>query len=102
MRGVSLIIMAAVAGQPAPGVYCGSDGGGLISVGPAPGEIGIDGQDCQGGRVTGGKLKDARCYTNSFTDRGSPYETDLVVREDGSLGHADMVFRRLKPGEMCR
>ncbi|QGY03249.1 hypothetical protein MMSR116_16175 [Methylobacterium mesophilicum SR1.6/6] len=100
MRSLAILALVAATGLPAPGTYCaaGPEGGAPIFVGPAPGEISIDGEECHGALVTGGQLRAARCFTNSFSDRGSPYVTDFLLREDGTLRHADTEYRRLQGG----
>lgn len=103
MRSLAILAIVAATGLPAPGTYCaaGPEGGLPIFVGPGPGEVSIDGEDCHGARVVAGQLRAARCFTNSASDRGSPYTTDFLLREDGTIRHADTEYRRLAPGSLC-
>lgn len=81
--------------RPAPGWYCPDNGGLPIAIDvPKPGGALIDGMDCYGTRYAHGKIRGAKCFGNHFADKGSPYETDLFVREDGSLAHDGQTFRR--------
>ncbi len=101
MRSLAILALVASTGLPAPGTYCAIEGGAPIFVGPGPGAISIDGEDCHGALVAGGQLRATRCFTNSVSDRGGPYVTDFLLREDGTIRHADTEYRRLAPGRMC-
>lgn len=81
--------------RPAPGWYCPVGGAGHpigIDV-PRRGSAGIDGMECHAVSYRHGKLRGARCFGNHRDDAGSPYSTDLHVREDGSLAHDGTTFR---------
>lgn len=81
--------------RPAPGWYCPSDGSNPIAIDvPRRGSAGIDGMECHGTSYRNGKMKGARCFGNHYADEGSPYETDLFVREDGTLAHDGKTYRK--------
>ncbi|AMB45055.1 hypothetical protein [Methylobacterium sp. AMS5] len=88
--------------RPAPGWYCPVGSGLPIAIDvPRRGSAGIYGMECHAVSYRHGKIRGARCFGNHNADMGSPYETDLFVREDGSIAHDGQTFRRQEGGRLC-
>ncbi|MCJ2057299.1 hypothetical protein MKL09_12115 [Methylobacterium sp. J-048] len=88
----------AAAAQPAPGRYC-APGLPDITVGPAPGTLGIDLMDCRGAVYVGGQVTAPHCYGISGAE--VPYDTDLAVEPGGDLIHDGTRYRPQPPGRLC-
>lgn len=97
MRAITLIaaVAAAVAGTPAPppGIYC-SVSGERAPIYVERDGVSIDGLDCRDAVVSDGRLRAPRCFTNSRTDLGAPYEASLTLLPDGALVHEMEIYRR--------
>lgn len=97
MRALALAAVLAATGggsPPPPGLYCPASGERAPIYIDRDGSVGIDGVDCRDAVVSGGRMRAARCFTNSVTDGGSPYETSLNVLPDGMLVHEMELYRR--------
>lgn len=98
MRAFLALLLAtapAVAGerQPAPGRYC-AQGVDMptISIGPRPGQAGIDLMDCRKVTISAGRLRSPSCY--GMGGAQAPYDVDLVIEADGTLIHDGARYRR--------
>lgn len=94
MRALFLAVLAAgsaaaAESQPTPGRYC-APGLSTIEIGPGRG-VGIDLMDCPSATIAGGRVRAPRCYGMGGAEVS--YDTDLVVRADGSLLHDGAVYR---------
>lgn len=101
MRALVLLAALSTAGaptpqtRPAPGWYCPIGVGNPISIDvPKRGEGGIDGMACYGLSFRPGVIRGAKCYGNHFDDEGSPFETDLFIRDNGDIVHDGVTYRR--------
>ncbi|ACS43872.1 hypothetical protein [Methylorubrum extorquens] len=76
---------------PAPGLYCPVIvDAPPISVG-ARGVLGIDLLDCEGVRLARGRARAEACFANGGARVA--LDTDLVIRQDGTLLHDGVTFR---------
>ncbi|TXM72183.1 hypothetical protein FV226_13215 [Methylobacterium sp. WL12] len=93
-----LAVPTAAAAQPAPGRYC-APGLPDVTIGPAPGMLGIDLMDCRGAAYRAGQVSAPHCYGMGGAE--TSYDTDLAIEPGGDLTHDGARYRLQPPGRLC-
>ncbi len=109
MRAPILLAVILAAGpapaqvRPAPGWYCPSDGSNPIAIDVPSGRVsaGIDGMECPRHFVPQRQDQGCPLLRKTTSPTGSPYETDLFVREDGTIAHDGKTFRKYSGRMPC-